>query len=274
MLRVLGVDDEPLARERLIRALEREADLQVVGEAGGGREALEAVRAQRPDLLFLDIEMPGVGGFHVVRALGREGAGPPPAVVFVTAHDSFAVQAFEVRAIDYVVKPFKPARIAEAVQRARAQVGREREMVRLLEKLLSQAGARAPDDPPPAPLPAGPGPLARIWVKKGDKHLFVKTGDVDWFESHGNYVRLHVGTASYLVRTRISDLEAVLPPEQFARIHRSTIVNVDRVAEIAAWFGGDYIVTLRDGTQLKLTRFYRGGLLRDIPRPPGARRSA
>ena len=226
-LRVLIVDDEELARQRLRRLLRPEADLEVVGECSGGREAIAAIGELAPDLVFLDVQMPEVDGFDVLQALG--GAGPQ--VVFVTAYDDHAIRAFDVDAVDYLVKPVAPERLRRAVVRARA-------------------GRRPPPGSPQAPA-------ERILVKEEGRMFFVPAADIDWVEACGNYVKLHIGARTHLVRETMNSLEARLDARRFGRIHRSTIVNLDRIGEMTLWFSGDYLVRLADGTELKLSRWYR-----------------
>ncbi len=259
-LRAVVVDDEPLARRRVVRLLKREPDVEVVAVCGDGREAVQAVHAHAPDLLFLDVQMPEMNGVDVIRALDP---GCRPAVVFITAYDQYAIQAFEVHALDYLLKPFAPTRFQEAVQRARDQLRVARPDVarQLRDALLGPEPPSAEGEPPALEPPAGSAPLSRILVKDAGKMFFVRVADVDWIEAEGNYVRLHAGAKSHLARGRINVLEERLPPDQFARIHRSTIVNLDRIKEVYPWFGGDYVVVLHDATQLKLSRSYRGRLL-------------
>jgi two-component system LytT family response regulator len=236
-IRTLIVDDEPPGRQRLRALLEADPDVTVVGECADGAEALAALRSQPCDLVFLDVEMPGLSGLEVARRLGPR----LPAVVFVTAHRDYALPAFEVRAVDFLLKPFDRARFQKTMQWAKEQLAREAE-------------------PEPA-RPTGK-PLERVTVKAGGRIFFVKTEDIDWVEAAGNYLRLHVGKQTHLLRETMNGLEARLDPERFWRIHRSTIVNVDRVQELQPLFHGDYAVILHDGTQLTLSRSYRGTLPR------------
>ncbi len=272
-LRVLIVDDEAFARQRLNRLLADEPGVEIVGEAEGGAEAVEIARRERPDVLFLDVQMPEVNGFDVVRELGADAsAGAATSVVFVTAYDEHALEAFDVRALDYLLKPVDAERLHLAVERARAQHAQAdaAERLRRLRRLvdlgmspragtLPDADADASDDlvaPPSVPAERGAHPT-RLLVKHGGRMFFVRTEEVDWIESYGNYVRLHVGPRTHLLRSTMGALEQALDPAQFARIHRSTIVNLDRVKEIQPWFSGDYVVLLTDGGKLKLSRAYR-----------------
>jgi two-component system LytT family response regulator len=242
-IRALIVDDEPLARTRLRALLDGEADVEVVGECGDGQAALAAVAELAPDLLFLDVQMPALDGFGLLEALGP---GRLPAVVFVTAYDRYALRAFEVHALDYLLKPFDRDRFRKALDRARAQLaaaGRGAADPRLLALLEDTRGARRP--------------LERLVVKSAGRVFFLRTEEIDWIEAAGNYVRLHAGADTHLLRDTMNGLEARLDPQRFLRVHRSTIVNVDRIQELQPWFHGDYLVILRDGTQLTLSRGYR-----------------
>jgi two-component system LytT family response regulator len=266
-IRTLIVDDEPLARRRLSRLLHEQPDVDVVGVCASGREAVDAIRRDRPDLVFLDVQMPELDGFGV---LAEVGADRLPAVVFVTAYDRYALQAFEVHALDYLLKPYTPARLAAAVQRAARQLqapgadaGRLAELLEHLDRerrALAQQleGTAAPGPAAAAPTPAHTG---RLLVKEGERMFFVPVERVDWLEAEGNYVRLHCGREAHLVRATLGGMEEQLDARRFTRIHRSTIVNVDRVKEVRPWFAGDYVVMLQDGTELRLSRRYRDRLL-------------
>jgi len=273
-VRVLIVDDEALARQRVRRLLQNETDVEIVGEAESGTEAVTMIRERQPDLVCLDVQMPGLDGFGVLREI--EG-GPVPMVLFVTAYDEHAQRAFDVHAVDYVLKPVDGERFRAAFDKARKQranaVAAERlgellETVRRLADggaaeardgataLASLASAAAPSAP--AAVAAANGRYAsRILVKQDGRMFFVKTTEIDWIEADRNYVRLHVGKTAHTIRERISHLEETLDPRLFARIHRSTIVNLNRVREMQQWFSGDYVVILEDGTRLRLSRHYR-----------------
>jgi two-component system, LytTR family, response regulator len=247
MIRALIVDDEALAREGIRDLLAAEPDVAVVGECRDGAEALAALRTLAPDLVLLDVQMPELDGFALLDALRRAG-GRLPVVVFVTAHDAYALRAFAVHAIDYLLKPVDRARFAVAMRRARAQLAADageevgRRVVALLRDLEER---RRPPD------------VERLLVKSDGRAFFLKTQTVDWIEAEGNYARIHVGAAHYLVRESLGALERQLDPRQFFRVHRSTIVNVDRVREIQPMFKGDHVVILVDGRRLSLTRKYR-----------------
>jgi two-component system LytT family response regulator len=254
-IRVLLVDDEPLARERMRTALGQIPEVEVAGECADGLEAVAAIERGAADLILLDIQMPGLDGFGVVEQVGAERM---PAVVFVTAYDSYALRAFEVHALDYVLKPFAPARFEDAVRRGMAQVRLRQagETGRRLASLLREL--------PPGLEDARGRYATRILVREGDGFGFVDTGRVDWLESAGNYVRLHAGERSWLVRATLASVQASLDPARFVRIHRSTIVNLDRVREVQPWVGGDYIAILKDGRKLRVSRTHREELLRPI----------
>lgn len=247
-IRALIVDDEPLARERIRALVDRDPDVVVAGECRDGVEAIAAIRAQAPDLVFLDVQMPEKDGFDVVAEIGVDRL---PVLVFVTAHDDHALRAFEVAALDYLLKPFDEDRFSTTLDRAKTQI-RSRRPDEFQQRVLSMMeGLRT----------AARG-LERLIVKTGGQLVFLKTEEVDWIQAEGNYVRLHVGTASHLVRETIQSLEASLDPARFMRIHRSTIVNLDRVREIQPLVHGEYRVVLTDGTKLSLSRGYRDRLAR------------
>lgn len=250
-MRAVIVEDEPVALERLRRLLGEEGDLEIVGVAQTGTEALRRLRAEDPDVVFLDIRLPDMNAFEVVGEMGAENM---PLVVFVTAYEEHAVHAFEVNAVDYVLKPFDAERLASAVHDVRRRLDlesaaeRARRLGSLLE-LMEEQGLE----------PGGGGASeGRLVVKSQGKIRFVSVDDVDWIEAAGNYVRLHLSDGgSELVRETMTRLEEHLDPDRFVRIHRSSIVNLDRVEEIRHWSSGEYIVEMEDGTELKLTRTYR-----------------
>lgn len=249
--RVLIVDDEPLARERLHQLLRGEPTVEVIGECADGREAVAAIQQHSPGLVFLDVQMPELDGFGVLEAIQGEGM---PAVIFVTAHDKFALRAFEVHAVDYLLKPFDQERFRTALRRALDQIQR-----RQSGELTAQLTALLKEVKPEARY------LERLAVKSSGRVIFLRTEDIDWIEAADNYVSLHVGTETHLHRETMSALVAQLPPNQFLRISRSTIVNVERIKELQPLFHGEYVVILRNGTKLTLSRNYREALRQLIP---------
>jgi two-component system LytT family response regulator len=259
-VRVVVVDDEPLARERMRLGLSRMPDLEVVAECGDGLEAVDAIRDRRPDLVLLDIQMPGLDGFGVVE---RVGVDQMPIVVFVTAYDRFALQAFEVHALDYILKPFEPRRFAEAVGRAVEQVRMQR-VEEVGRRLAALMGELPPALEAPAPGSGQASYASRILVREGEGFGFVETSRVDWLEAAGNYVRLHSGERTWLIRATLAGVCESLDPARFVRIHRSRVVNLDRIREIQPWVGGDYIAILKDGRQLRVSRTHREELLRPL----------
>jgi two-component system, LytTR family, response regulator len=252
-IRVLIVDDEPPARAKVRRFLSTDPELQLVGEAGSGTEAVEAVEKLNPDLVFLDVQMPGLDGFGVLAELARDRL---PAVVFVTAFDEYALRAFEVNAVDYLLKPFDLERFQTALQRARLRLRQHgaEELDRRLRALLSEVRPRA-------------APLQRLLVPAGEKQIVLDVSRIDWLEAEQNYVRLHVGSSSYLIRATLAGLEERLDPARFIRIHRSRIVNVEQVREIHPWSHGDQLVVLQDGTELLMSRRYRDRWSAVAPNP-------
>jgi two-component system, LytTR family, response regulator len=249
-IRALIVDDEPLARQRIRRLLEADPDVDLLGECGDGEEALCELQRLRPDLVFLDVQMPLLDGFGVVEALAGTDM---PAVIFVTAHDRYALKAFEVHALDYLLKPFDKARFVTALERAKTQVrqGSAAAMNDRLQELLQTVEPRRPKP-------------ERLMIKAGGRICFVRIADVDWIEAAGNYVDLHVGKERHLLRETLSALERKLDPARFVRIHRSTIVNLERIRELQPAFHGDYIVMLHDGTELAVSRTCRDKLAESL----------
>jgi two-component system LytT family response regulator len=244
MLRVLIADDEPLARVRVRDLLAGQPEVEVVGEARDGREAVAAIRRQSPDVVFLDVQMPELDGFGVLEALAGEKL---PVIVFATAYDQYALKAFEVNALDYLLKPIDPDRFQSALQRARAQVGRDDALRAELYELLQS-------------LPNRPKFLERLVVRAGGRISFLRVDEADCFEACGNYIRMCVGSEEHLLRMTMATLETRLDPNRFLRIHRSAIVNVERVKELQSSFHGEYVVLLRNGRRLTLSRGYRDKL--------------
>ena len=245
-MRTLVVDDEPMARERVMSLLQHEDDVEIVGACNDGAQAIAAIHHQTPDLVFLDVQMPGIDGFGVISAIGPDRM---PIVIFVTAYDEYAIKAFEVHALDYLLKPFGKDRFQETLKRARASLERRR-AGDLGRRLLAMVNDIKPEPPK----------FDRLVVKSGGRVFFLRSEDIDWIEAAGNYVRLHLGDESHLFRETMNRMEARLDNRRFVRIHRSRIVNTERIKELQPWFNGEYVVVLRNGTKLPLSRGYRDKL--------------
>ena len=246
-LRILIVDDEPLARERVRAFLREEPDVEIIGECGNGPDASETIRRDRPDVVFMDVQMPGSDGIKVVSELPVENR---PAIIFVTAHESFAVDAFGVHAIDYLLKPFDQTRFQRALKRAAEYVRARRagDLGARLETLLADA-------------PAAPKKTGRLAFKSEGRVVFLKPDEIVWVEAADNYVLLHLVDAPRLMlRDTLSALEERLGSAEFARVSRSAIVRLDQVKELQPTFHGDYTVVLRNGTRVPLSRSHRGRL--------------
>jgi two-component system LytT family response regulator len=246
MLRTVIVDDEPLARDKLRNFLQRHADLDLVGEASDDLEAVEVINRLKPDLVLLDIQMPELDGLEVVSALDQD---PLPQIVFITAYDQYAVKAFELGAVDYLLKPVAPDRFDLAIARA-LERQKEARPDELAERLSRALEALAPSRPR----------LERFLVKERDRSRFVSLAEIHWIESAGNYLKLHTKEESHLVRATMTEVEARLDPRAFARIHRTTIVNLTRVKYLEPWSHGDQRVVLENGERLTLSRRYRDRL--------------
>ena len=242
-IRVLIVDDEPLARERIRSLLRNEPDVEVVGECADGPAAVQAVKNTSPDLMFLDVQMQGMSGFEVLRELNGTRL---PLVIFVTAYDRHALKAFEVHALDYLLKPFKQARFRETVKRAREALA-GKEAAEISRKLLALVSQNRPE----------PEHLTRLAINTGERVVLVKTDAVDYIEAAGNYVVVHAGKETHVMRETLTALEQKLNPRRFLRISRSTLVNLDRVKELQPLFKGDHVLVLQDGKRLTMTRGYR-----------------
>jgi two-component system, LytTR family, response regulator len=229
-IRALVVDDEPLARSNILYLLRANPEVEILGECESANAALEAIRAQKPDLVFLDVRMPEYDGFDILEMLGAD---TPPAVIFVTAHDQYALKAFDTGALDYLLKPFNNARFARALDRARQRIAHRRE---------------------------APARTERFTIKSAGHVLFLPVSEVDWIEAADYYASLHVGEKTHLLRRSMNDLESDMDPAQFCRIHRSTIVNLARVRELRFDSDAEYELVLADGTKLRLSRRYRKDL--------------
>jgi two-component system LytT family response regulator len=251
-IRALIVDDEPPARTLIATLLRKEPDVEVVGQCENGRSAVEAIERLAPDLVFLDVQMPGLDGFGVLAALPTNRW---PLFVFVTAYDQHAVRAFDHHALDYLLKPFEYDRLRQSVQRARAELAKTRDpahqqrLLALLEDLTDRSEN-----------------WDRLAVRDARRITFFKPEEIDWIEAEGNYLRLHVGKKTHLLRQTMQTAEARLASKKFLRISRSTLVNLERVREWQPLFHGDSLLTLEDGTRLTVTRIYREGLDRVMAR--------
>lgn len=243
-IRTIVVDDEPLGRERIVSLLAGEPGVDVVDECGDGRSAIDAIRYEAPHLVFLDVQMPERDGFSVMEAVRGEGL---PLIVFVTAHENYALRAFEVRALDYLLKPFDQERFRQTMHRVRDELAHQ-ETDALAKRVLALANDYRPD---------GPVRGDRLVVKGAGRVSFLKTREIDWIEAAGNYLKLHVGAESHLIRQTMAGMEGQLDPALFVRIHRSQIVNIDRIKEMHPLFNGEYEVVLRSGARLTLSRGYR-----------------
>lgn len=249
-IRTLIVDDEPLGRERIRTLLAGDAEIEVVGESADGRSAISVIEKLTPDLVFLDVQMPEVDGFGVLEAICGE---LMPAIVFVTAYDRYAVKAFEVHALDYLLKSFDRERFDCALQRAKAAVRHSR------EGTLNERLAGLIED-----LEARKERPTRLVIKSGGRIAFLRVDEIDWVEAADNYVRVHAGKEAHLIRETLQSLEKRLDPGKFLRIHRSSLVNLERIRELRPTFHGDYLVKLLDGTELTLSRNYREKLLQPL----------
>jgi two-component system LytT family response regulator len=229
MIRALIVDDEPLAREAIRDLLTADGAFEIAGECESGEQAVAAIGELRPDVVFLDVQMPGIDGFGVVERVGVERM---PLTVFVTAYDRYALQAFEAQALDYVLKPFDEDRFRRVLQRVRGRQGARPELA------------------------------DRLAIKSGGRTVFLRRDEIVWFEASGNHVKVRTAGESHLLRETIKNLESRLDPDRFVRIHRSTIVNADHVREIRPWYTGEYVVVMQGGQELTLSRGYRANLPR------------
>lgn len=249
IIQTLIVDDEAVAREGLHKLLQQEPDIELVGTCANGREAVEAIQTLQPDLVFMDVQMPEMNGFEALMAVDMEAL---PVIVFVTAYDQYALRAFDVHAVDYLLKPFTNQRLREALQQARRYLASETivDLNQQVANLLDHLHARSEQSTSAY--------VERIPVKNKRRVRFVDVADIDWIEAADNYVNLHVGDQSHLVRSTLSEMEERLDPEQFLRIHRSHIVNVERIREVHPRGSGDCLIVLDDGTGLLSSRTYSG----------------
>ena len=242
-IRALIVDDEPLARRRIRSLLAHDSTVDVIGECSDGYKAVSSITELAPDLVFLDVQMPAMDGFEVIKTIGVERM---PTVIFVTAYDQYALKAFEVNALDYLLKPFDRSRFQKTLERAKTMIRGVRNG-NVNNQLLSLLGdLRREHDLPD-----------RFIIKSGGRVVFLRVEEIDWMRTVGNYVRLQAGRDSHLMRETMNAMETKLDPDKFMRIHRSTIVNLDRVKEVQPWAKGEHVVVMRDGTRLIMSRRYR-----------------
>jgi two-component system, LytTR family, response regulator len=243
-MRALIVDDEPLARTALLRLLKRDTDIAIVAECGDGESAVKSIRQMKPDVVFLDVQMPEMDGFELLEHLPQD---ERPAVIFLTAFDQYALRAFEVHAVDYLLKPIDDVRFNEALERVQRvlQMERDTTLSERLESLLSDLHARK-----------GPGVSQRFAIRNGRRVFFVNANEVEWIEAQGDYAALHVSGKTHLLREPLHLLERRLDAASFVRIHRSTIVRLDRIAEMQALANRDCLLRLKDGTTLRVSRSY------------------
>ena len=252
-IKTIIVDDEPLARRNLRLLLEQDSQIEIIGECRNGKEAVKAIESSHPDLIFLDIQMPEMDGFDVLEQVGAEQV---HAIVFVTAFDQYALKAFSVHALDYLLKPYDDLRFSQALQRAKTQI-ESREINKVSKRLLALLEERENQK---EWITNKKPYLTRLMIKLASRVVLLKVDEIDWIEADGNYAKLHVGKKAHLLREKMHDLEAQLDPRRFVRIHRSIIVNLERIRELHPHFNGDYIVVLEDGRQLKLSRSRRENL--------------
>ena len=247
-IRTLIVDDEPLARRGIRAQLDEEADIEIISECRNGLEAVAAIEEQSPDLVFLDVQMPELDGFGVLEAVGVDRM---PVVIFVTAYDQYALRAFEVHALDYLLKPVDAERFASALQRARKQIEHHnvQDLNQRLQSFLDDVQAKQKF-------------TERLVIKSGGRIFFLNVQEIDWIEAADNYVRLHVGRDSHLLRETMNHLEKRLDPDRFLRVHRSRIINLRQIKELQPLFRGEYDIMLQDGTRLESGRGYREKLHR------------
>jgi two-component system LytT family response regulator len=242
-IRTLIVDDEPLARMRIRDLLKHESDVEIIGESGNGLEAVSTIQDESPDLIFLDVQMPEMDGFEVLKTVSVR---KMPQVIFVTAYDQYTLRAFEVHALDYLLKPFDRPRFEKALNRAKEYIhlkkndGFNHRLRELLQEVKSESKY-----------------VDRFIIKSEGRIFFLKSSEIDWIEAAGNYVTIHTGSDAYTQRETMGGLEKKLDPKKFMRIHRSKIVNIDRIKEMKPWFRGEYVIVLKDRTELTLSRKYR-----------------
>jgi two-component system LytT family response regulator len=251
-MRALIADDEPLARKFLRRMLKDDLDLEIVGECSNGKEAVTAIQKQNPDIVFLDVQMPEMDGFSVLEEVGVERL---PEIVFTTAYEQYAVRAFELHAVDYLLKPFDHQRLRDAVKHAKERCRyRQRDDGSQLRALLDS-------------LKNPSTYLERVLIKADGRITFIRAQEIDWIQADDKYVHLHTGKVARMLRQTLGTMEAQLDPMKFVRIHRSTIVNIERIKELQPLFGGEHVVVMEDGTKLNLSRSYKDKLFKVLGKP-------
>ncbi len=254
MIRAIIVDDEPLAREKVQLFAKGETDIEIVDVCSNGHEAITSFRKFTPELLFLDIQMPEMTGFEVIKHLHSN---PLPGIIFITAYDEFALRAFEFHALDYLLKPFDRERFQKAVAHAREALRSTSESQVTTEQIKALLDS----------MKETPAKLERLIVKTNGRIIFLRLEEIDWMEAAGNYIKLHVGNESHLVRETMNNLEQQLHPQQFIRIHRSTIINIEKIKELQPYFNGEYKVVLKNNTQVILSRGFRENFTKILGKP-------
>jgi len=252
-IRALIADDEALARKFIRRMLKDDHDIEIVGECSNGKEALEMIRKENPDVVFLDVQMPEMNGFAVLEAIATEQL---PEIIFATAYEQYAIRAFELHALDYLLKPFDQARFKDAIKHAKERLRSERQNdgPRQISALLESIKNK-------------PQYFDRLVIKAGGRITFLSTDEINWIEADDKYVHLHTGKVSPMVRQTLSAMETQLDPKKFRRVHRSAIVNIERIKELQPLFSGEYSILLRDGTKLTLSRNYKDKLFELLGKP-------
>ena len=254
MIRAIIVDDEPLAREKVKLFAQNEADIDIIDTCANGFEALTSCQQKKPDLIFLDIQMPEMNGFEFLEQISPA---PFPGIIFITAYDEFALKAFEFHALDYLLKPYDRERFSKAVEHARTS-------------LRSKVITEDPDEQIKALLNSMKHPAAvldRLIVKSGGRVIFLRIEEIDWMEAAGNYVKLHTGNETHLVRETMNNLEQQLPPQKFIRVHRSTIVNIEKIKELQPYFNGEYKVILHNNAHVIMSRGFKDNFTKVLGKP-------
>jgi len=254
-IRILIIDDEPLARDYLRHLLKEDEEMEIIGECGNGRDAARLIQAQKPDLIFLDVQMPEMDGFALLKTLAAETT--LPAIVFTTAYEEYAIRAFEFHALDYLLKPFDQIRFNQAVAHAKdrlADLPNKNQESRQITELLADIEQKPPT-------------LERLLIKLNGRIVFLKTSEIDWIKADDKYVHLYFGKSSYLIRQTLSAMRTLLNPQVFVQIHRSTLVNVERIRELQPMFGGEYVILMENGAKLTLSRNYKNKVFALLGKP-------